>query len=37
MRKLMIVLTLAVSYFAAVGAMNADVPPQCGPNCPWVR
>lgn len=35
MRKLMIVLTLAVSYFAVAGAvMHADEPPTCSPLCP---
>jgi hypothetical protein len=37
MRKLMILLTLTASYFAVVGALNADGnPPSCNP-CPWVR
>ncbi len=30
MRKLMMVLTLAVSYFAVAAVMNADYPPGCG-------
>lgn len=34
MRKLMIVLTLAVSFLAATGTMSADFPPACSPNCP---
>lgn len=37
MRKFMIVLTLALSYFTVVGTMSADGPPACGPLCPWVR
>jgi hypothetical protein len=38
MRKMMILLTLAVSYFAVAGAgvLNADNPPACNP-CPAVR
>jgi hypothetical protein len=37
MRKFMIVLTLAVSFFAVGGAVIAgDIPPGCDP-CPWVR
>lgn len=37
MRKVLIVITMAVSYFVVTGAMNADEPPSCGPNCPWVQ
>jgi hypothetical protein len=37
MRKFMIVLTLAMSYFVVAGTMSADIPPTCGANCPWVR
>lgn len=37
MRKLFIVLTLAVSYLAATGAAGAYPPPECDPNCPLVR
>jgi hypothetical protein len=36
MRKLMIILTLAISYFGAAGAMTANDPPSCAP-CPDVR
>jgi hypothetical protein len=36
MRKLMMLLTLTLSYFAVAGATNADTPPNCNP-CPWVR
>ena len=37
MRKLMILLTLSLSYFAVAGALNAGgAPPSCDP-CPWVR
>jgi hypothetical protein len=37
MRKLIVLLTLTVSMFAAVGALNAGgSPPECNP-CPWVR
>jgi hypothetical protein len=36
MRKIMILVTLAVSYIAVAGALNADNPPACDP-CPWVR
>ena len=34
MRKLMIVLTLAVSFLAASGVANAGAPPDCGDSCP---
>ena len=38
MRKLMMILALAVSYLAVVGAASAVPPaPECDPNCPWVR
>jgi len=36
MRKLMLLLTLTVSYLAVVGSLGATVPPNCNP-CPWVR
>ena len=36
MRKFMIVLTIAASYFVAIGTMSADAPPGCT-TCPWVR
>jgi hypothetical protein len=36
MRKVIMLLTLTISYFAAFGSMNADTPPTCNP-CPWVR
>jgi hypothetical protein len=36
MRKVLMLLTLTVSYFAAFGSMNAETPPACNP-CPWVR
>jgi hypothetical protein len=35
MRKLMIVLTLALSYFTVIGTMSADGPPTCSPTCPF--
>lgn len=37
MRKLFIVISLAVSYIALSGAASAFPPPQCDPNCPFVR
>jgi hypothetical protein len=37
MRKFFAVLTLAVSFAAAVGAANTLPPPECGDSCPWVR
>lgn len=37
MRKLMLVLTMTIGYFAVAGAMTADEPPACDPSCPWVR
>jgi hypothetical protein len=36
MRKLMMLLTLTVSYFVAAGSLGALSPPSCNP-CPWVR
>jgi hypothetical protein len=36
MRKLLIVFTLTVSFIAALGADDYP-PPDCTPNCPWVR
>ncbi len=36
MRKIFMLLTLAVSYIAVAGASSYP-PPQCDPNCPWVR
>jgi hypothetical protein len=36
MRKLLMLLTLTISYLAATGAANAGSPPGCDP-CPWVR
>ncbi len=36
MRKLMMVLTLAISYLAVTGAVNAASPPECN-ICPFVR
>jgi hypothetical protein len=33
MRKLMILLTLAVSYIAVAGSVRADLPPTCDPIC----
>ena len=36
MRKLIIVLALTVSFVASLGA-GGFPPPQCMPNCPWVR
>lgn len=39
MKKLMIVMTLMVGYMMAVGAATAGYPPppECDPNCPWIR
>jgi hypothetical protein len=36
MRKLLMLLTLTLSFVAATGAANAGDPPACNP-CPWVR
>jgi hypothetical protein len=36
MRKMMMILTLTLSYFAVASAINADAPPICNP-CPDVR
>ena len=38
MRKLMMLLTLAISFLGVTGAASAGgSPPQCGDNCPFVR
>lgn len=40
MRKLFMILTLAISYFAVAGMADDGMPggsPECAPNCPWVR
>jgi hypothetical protein len=38
MRKLLMILTITVSYLAATGAASAaGAPPACDPDCPWVR
>ena len=40
MRKLFMILTLAVSYFAVAGMASTERPggnPECDPNCPFVR
>ena len=36
MRKIVMLVALSISYFAAFGALNAETPPTCNP-CPWVR
>jgi hypothetical protein len=37
MRKLMMILTLAVAFLSVTGAALAVDPPACGDNCPFVR
>jgi hypothetical protein len=37
MRKLMMVITLAVALLSATGVAMALDPPDCGANCPFVR
>jgi hypothetical protein len=37
MRKVLMLLTLTLSSFAFSAAVNADPPPQCSPNCPFIR
>jgi hypothetical protein len=37
MRKLMMLITLAVTYVVFSGAAGAWPPPTCDPNCPWIR
>ncbi len=38
MRRLFMILTLTVSFFAITGAANAvGTAPECSPKCPWVR
>lgn len=37
MRRLIMIVTLAVTYLAATGSARQLPPPQCDPNCPWVR
>lgn len=36
MRKIVMIITLSISFFACFGTLNADAPPACNP-CPWVR
>lgn len=38
MRKVFMILTLAVSYLAVNGAASAysGASPTCDPNCPWI-
>lgn len=38
MRKLIMLLTLAISYLGITAGASADPnPPSCGNNCPFVR
>jgi hypothetical protein len=38
MRKLMMILTLTISFLAVTGANAAkQPPPECDPNCPILR
>jgi hypothetical protein len=37
MRKLMMILTLAVAFLSVTGVASAVDPPQCGDDCPFVR
>lgn len=38
MKKLIMVLTMAAAYLVATGAASAfPPPPDCMPDCPWVR
>jgi hypothetical protein len=37
MRKIMMILTLALSWMAISATLNADPPPQCDPDCVIVR
>ncbi len=37
MRKLMMILTLAVALLSAPASLSALDPPTCGDNCPFVR
>jgi len=37
MRKLLTVVTLAISFLAATGVAEKITPPTCGDNCPWVK
>jgi hypothetical protein len=38
MRKIFMILTLAAAYLAVTGAATAGIePPQCDPDCPWVK
>ena len=37
MRKLMILLTLTISFLATAATSSASNPPDCGDACPWVR
>jgi len=37
MRKIMMLLTLATAYVAVSASAGTYPPPQCAPNCPFVR
>jgi hypothetical protein len=37
MRKIMILLTLSVSFLAATANATQVAPPDCGNGCPWVK
>jgi hypothetical protein len=37
MRKITLLLTLAVSFLATASASTNAAPPDCGDSCPWVR
>ena len=39
MKKVLMIVTLAMAYLAATGAASAfpPPPPDCMPDCPWVR
>ncbi len=37
MKKLIMVLTLAIGFVAVATSAGAFPPPTCSPNCPWVR
>jgi len=37
MRKIMMIVTLALSWVALSASLVADPPPQCAPNCQLAR
>jgi hypothetical protein len=37
MRKLIVIISLSLTFLAAAGSASSITPPECGDNCPFVR